>query len=325
MPTSKIFNVLILGAGSIGAGYDHPGDSVFLTHAHAFSSNPNFRLLGFVDSNLNVAIAAAEKWGCSYFESVEGAFDNNIIDVICVAVPDHYHYETLKFLTKYKNVFFLVEKPLTRELSEAKELVEILKNNDTRASINFKRGFIPEIVNIKRRSRNGELGKLLYAQGYYNKGFKHNGSHLLHLFISLTGIVELKVKSYLGSIIDFTEEDPSHSFLLSNSDDCQFLIKAFREQNYPIFELDLHFEKERIRIFEAGKIMEHYKVEQNNIFNGHSLLQKVAEYETEVDKSMLYAAENIHQFLANKQGLLVPIEDGLRVMELTNDILSQIE
>ena len=45
----KSFNVLIIGAGNIGALYDTPDMDKVLTHAHAFSIINGFKLLGFVD------------------------------------------------------------------------------------------------------------------------------------------------------------------------------------------------------------------------------------------------------------------------------------
>ena len=48
---AKKFNVLVIGAGKIGALFDHPNDIKILTHAHAYKTNPNFEIVGFADSD----------------------------------------------------------------------------------------------------------------------------------------------------------------------------------------------------------------------------------------------------------------------------------
>ena len=60
MSIHQPLNVVIIGAGKIGAFFDSPDSSNILTHAHAFTANRNFRLLGFVDKDLNQAGRAAQ-------------------------------------------------------------------------------------------------------------------------------------------------------------------------------------------------------------------------------------------------------------------------
>lgn len=58
----KSYNVLIIGAGNIGAFFDMPYSKNVLTHAHAFSKVEGFNLLGFVDVDNKKAIEAANIW-----------------------------------------------------------------------------------------------------------------------------------------------------------------------------------------------------------------------------------------------------------------------
>lgn len=321
----KVYNVVIIGAGAIGAGYDAPGSPYFLTHAHAFSAHDGFNLVGFVDHNSAVAADAARKWETSSFSSFNEAYLKVKIDVVCVAVPDQYHFNVLKELSSYDNLFILTEKPLTENLEEAREIISIFKKRGINASINFKRSFLPEIIAIKNRIHDNEFGDITYAQGFYNKGFKHNGSHLINLFINLTGLISLRLNSYNGEIDDFTSEDPSISVTLSGPKDFEFVIKAFHESHYPIFELDFHFEKGRIRVLDAGRTIEVYKVIINKAFGSSRLLQMVESIETSIDRSMYITAENVYLSIHNNETLLSPIEDGLQVIQFIDSILKEIK
>src|SRR5688572_3156141 len=121
----QLFNVLIVGAGNIGAFFDTPQSSQMLTHAHAFSSHPGFNLLGFVDCSLEKARLAAQVWQCSWFTTIEEAFAQHRVDVVCVATPDETHYEILTLLAQFSVKLVFAEKPLTKTLDEAEVIVAL--------------------------------------------------------------------------------------------------------------------------------------------------------------------------------------------------------
>lgn len=96
-----ILNVLIIGAGQIGAFYDTPQDVAILTHAHAFTADPRFRLVGFYDAQPSRSQQAQARWGGQAFSSVAAAFQNQAIDIACITAPDEVHAELLQKLATY--------------------------------------------------------------------------------------------------------------------------------------------------------------------------------------------------------------------------------
>ena len=92
------YNVIIIGAGQIGAFYDTPERAEILSHAHAFYKHRGFNLLGFVDVNKFKARKAAKIWGGGSYGDISSAFNNNRIDIAVVAVPDEQHGKILKQL-----------------------------------------------------------------------------------------------------------------------------------------------------------------------------------------------------------------------------------
>ena len=140
---NKIYNVIIIGAGDIGSGYDSPNSENYLTHAHAFSDHRGFNLIGFIEPNIEIGKREALKWDVYHFSKIEDAFNKEIIDIVSIAAPDDLHYMILKQLVIYKPAFVLTEKPLTLDLDEAREIIEIYK--DIPVIVNFRRKFVPEI------------------------------------------------------------------------------------------------------------------------------------------------------------------------------------
>ena len=82
------YNVLIIGAGNIGALYDSPGSNHILTHAHAFSKTPGFSLIGFFDTDFEKAHHAAQRWNTQVFKTLEEVFASYTIDIVSMCVPD---------------------------------------------------------------------------------------------------------------------------------------------------------------------------------------------------------------------------------------------
>ena len=92
MLSTAVFNVLIVGAGNIGAFYDNPESKNVLTHAHAFYKHLNFQIIGFIDINESKAENAAQIWGGKKFINIKDAFNESNIDVVVNDTPDEFHF-----------------------------------------------------------------------------------------------------------------------------------------------------------------------------------------------------------------------------------------
>ena len=108
----KQYNVVIIGAGNIGAGFDSPESDEILTHAHAFLKNDKFNLIGFYDVDFVKAASAANKWNVQAFVTMESAMKH--AEVVCCTVPDAYHYQVLKEIAEYPVKLVFAEKPITK-------------------------------------------------------------------------------------------------------------------------------------------------------------------------------------------------------------------
>jgi predicted dehydrogenase len=110
--TGPEFNVLVIGAGAIGAFFDNPDSEHILTHAHAFSAHPGFNLLGFLDTNAERSRNAAQVWKCKAFGSLQEAVERERVDIACVAVPDELHCSILKEIATLPLKAVFTEKPI---------------------------------------------------------------------------------------------------------------------------------------------------------------------------------------------------------------------
>lgn len=309
-----IFNVLIIGAGNIGAFDDFPDSENILTHAHAFTIHKGFNLVGFVDTDLEKAKKAANIWSTSYFKTIEEAFKKFTIDVVCVAVPDDVHFPILMEILDYPMKFVFIEKPVTKTLPEAKSIIEKYSSKKIHTAINYRRRYVPEFIDIKSKILNGDYGNFLGGVGYYTKGLIHNGSHLLDILRFLIG--DIKGASPIQKEYDFYQDDPSISAVINFVENKLFLIKALNFKIYDIFEIDLFFEKKRLRMIDSGNKIEEYSVKNNPVIERYKNLVKTLEYETSLNKALYHAAENIYDFLVDGKKINCTMKDGYDVLKL---------
>lgn len=318
----KQYNVLIVGAGNIGAFFDTPCSENILTHANAFCRAEGFNLLGFVDVLENKSKEAAELWNVKCFKTLKEAFNGNKIDVVSVCVPDEYHYDILKEILNFQIKLVFAEKPLAKNINQANEIVEMYKEKNIRCLVNYSRRFVREFDLVKEKILEGEYGKFICGNGYYGKGILHNGSHLIDLLRYLIG--EIQDFKLLNHNFDYYNNDPSVSAFLNFESGGNFIIQNVPCNNYTIFEIELLFEHKRIRIVDSGFKIEEYGVVDSEIFSGYKNLFKEKKFETELNKAMLNAVINIYNNLEYDEILKCTLDDGYKAMEICEKLKAGI-
>jgi predicted dehydrogenase len=178
---------------------------------------------------------------------------------------------------------------------------------------------VPEIRKIWQMVKSGEYGTFLTGTGYYGKGLLHNGSHMVDLIQFLLG--EIGDVKKISELKDFYEHDPSVSALLTMRAGGVFYLRHIDCRKFDVFELDLTFERKRIRIFELGTVIEEYSLSDNRIFKGVRTLNKDAEYGTEHRNALFHAVTNIRNNLDRDEPLMCPLEESLDTVKSCSRIL----
>lgn len=94
-------------------------------HAKDYSKLDNVKLVGVCDVNIERAIEVGRMFDVPSYADYEELFDK--IDAVSIVVPTSLHYNVAKaFLGR--GIHTLIEKPITKTLSEADELIGIAKD-----------------------------------------------------------------------------------------------------------------------------------------------------------------------------------------------------
>ncbi len=107
---SKV-KVGIVGVGHLGS-----------IHAKVYSKMDNVDLVGVCDCNLERALEIGKKYHTRSYADYEDLFDK--VEAASIAVPTSLHYNIAKEFLNH-GIHILIEKPITKTLSEADELIEI--------------------------------------------------------------------------------------------------------------------------------------------------------------------------------------------------------
>lgn len=320
---SRKYNVLIIGAGNIGAFFDTPASTRVLTHAHAFYKHDGFRLLGFVDVDEGRAQKAVSLWGGKVFSSIAEAFQREKVDIVCCTVPDDHHYPILKELCRYPLMLVFAEKPLAKTLGQAEEILRLYQERNISLTVNYTRRFVPEFEKIRDDIQKGLYGDYLTGTGYYGKGIMHNGSHLIDLLRFFIG--EIKAVTPINSVSDFYQDDKSISAVLTFENNGHFSLQCVDCRRYTMFEIDLLFESKRVRIVDSGFKVEEFDVLDSEVFKGYRNIVKTAEKGTSLEDSLFNAADNIYNNLTEGQDFKCTAEDGYKALQTCITIKESIE
>jgi predicted dehydrogenase len=107
--------------GVVGVG--HLGS----IHAKVYSRLDNVKLVGVCDCNLERSLEIGKRFRTASYSDYEDLFDK--VDAASIVVPTSLHYTVAKEFLQH-GIHVLIEKPITKTLSEADELIEIAKEKN---------------------------------------------------------------------------------------------------------------------------------------------------------------------------------------------------
>ncbi len=142
-----------IGLGLIGLGYVgriHLRNSLKLAHA---------RLVAVSDISRK-ALREAERIGAKKtFTKYERLLECPEIDAVIIALPTHLHKQSAIDVAESGKHIFL-EKPIARNVLEAKEIIAAAERNDVELMIGYPLRFHQEFSELKEKIKSGELGEI---------------------------------------------------------------------------------------------------------------------------------------------------------------------
>jgi len=145
--------VAIVGMGNIGN-----------VHGRVYSAHPDVKIVAVCDIIEERADRAAEKFACQGFYSVQEMLDSHLeFDIASVTTAgvenggDHYE-PTMQLLRA--GIPVLGEKPISNDVSKAREMVALAREKKLRYGVNLNHRFTPAAARAKEWCASGRLGEI---------------------------------------------------------------------------------------------------------------------------------------------------------------------
>lgn len=111
----------MIKVGIVGVG--HLGE----IHLKLILSSTNFNLIGFYETNQEKSDLISKKYQVKSFKSLEDLSEN--VQAVIISTPTIHHHEIATFFLK-NNIHVFIEKPITTNVKEANELIQLAKDNN---------------------------------------------------------------------------------------------------------------------------------------------------------------------------------------------------
>ncbi len=140
--------VCVIGIGNIGKH-----------HVRIYSEIPEVELTAIADISETAGLLLAKKFRTKFYANFKEMIEVENPDFISICVPTSLHYKIAKFCIE-KNIHVLVEKPITENITDAKELIKLSKKHKIKLFVGHVERFNPAVKKVKEMIEKKDLGKI---------------------------------------------------------------------------------------------------------------------------------------------------------------------
>ena len=191
----------MIKAGVLGAG--HLGK----IHLKLLNQSSEYELVGFYDPDLENAKKVSKEFGYRYFETLEALIDH--VEMVDIVTPTLNHYSCAKeAIEKGRHIF--VEKPITKTVEEADELMKLIKEHGVKGQVGHVERFNPAFTAVKEK-----IGTPMFIESHRLAEFNPRGTDvpvvldlMIHDIDVILSVVNSKVKDIHASGVSVISDTP---------------------------------------------------------------------------------------------------------------------
>ena len=299
------FAIAIIGCGMIAGRFEDISNDRIYSHAKAFRSISANGKMGFYDINNAYSVEMAKKYNGFSYMDIESMLQDLTPSIVAICSPDEFHFQhIIKVIeSKYKPQVFFIEKPVCLNSTELEQVIKAQEKCDNvKIYVNHSRRFDSKHREVAEIIEKRKYGEFKYCQINYYGGWLHLGVHLID-FLDLCFRCAIDVMSiHYACESRYLDDDTIHVNGLLAGGEVQ--LRGYDENYYQIFEIDLFFEKGRIRISDFGMQIDYYdkiiNAEQENV-----LLHDTQASGSAMSNQMLTAYNELFMSLNNNKSRIL--------------------
>lgn len=151
--------IALLGCGTMGS-----------THSRAYEKMSDVELVAVCDIREDFAKDIADVHGSNVYSDFDEMLENEEIDMVDICLPTYLHREyVIKAMRQSKDVF--CEKPVALTLEDAKEMMNVAKEEEVKFSVGHVLRFFPNYAKAAKRFTRNDLGAAKLIRTVRNQAF----------------------------------------------------------------------------------------------------------------------------------------------------------
>jgi len=313
-------NVLVVGLGKIGLGFDLSSDSCYiLTHTKAYLRHKDFNLIAGIDINMSRRKEFKDYTGKMAYSDIRQfkKYNNTKIDIVSLCTPEKVRYSEFIKIVSLKPKLVIIEKPLALTPSEAVKIKSTADKNNIKIFVNYTRRVDPSFENLRKILRAKKLGNVSLVKINYNGGMYKNASHFIDLIVHYFGVPK-KIRCL--NIKKRKDGDFDASFILRYKN-FEAFFNYVPAAAYFIAETDIFLSKGRISVFDGGIDIKVLKAVRDPVFRSCFALKEIplgiAHQPYRCQLNVLY---HIAKALKNNKPLASTAKSGLDTLKICKKI-----
>lgn len=317
--------VLIIGLGQIGLGYDlslDPAKAVY-THARAFSLHSAFDLVGAVDPSAAQRSLFQHHYSSSAYPDIASALQAINPTVVVIASPTAMHSDALhQILLHSRPKVILCEKPLAYDLEDARRMVTACERAGVKLFVNYMRRADLGAIEVKRRIESGSIATAVKGIAWYSKGFLHNGSHFFNLLEFWLGRFKNSKVIDAGRLWDNQDPEPDINVVFERG---TVVFQSAWEEAYSHYTIELLSPSGRLRYEKGGKYITWNSIHADSNFPGYNILKDVPEIiANSMDRYQWHVVDQLAGVVVEKPHTLCTGHQALATLEAQHKIINRI-
>ena len=312
----------VLGAGHLGK-----------IHLRLIQESSAYELVGFYDSQPQIAAKISREFGYRSFSEVDSLLDE--VDVIDIVTPTISHFELGKKALE-KGLHILLEKPITATVEEANELVSLAKAKGLLGMVGQVERFNPALM-----AANPYINTPMFIETHRLAEFNPRGTDvsvvldlMIHDIDAILSVVQSKVIDVQASGVSIISETPDianarlrfENGCVANLTASRISMKTMRKSRF--FQRDAYvsvdfFEKktEVVRMQNAPESPEDFAMILQNA-EGDKKQIFFDNPEVKEGNAILMELEHFADAIKNNKEPVVSLQAGTSALEVAHQILN---
>lgn len=256
--------------------------TIFPMHAQSIKNIKGVELVAVCDIKAGKARSKARIYGCKAHTDYKKMLKHEALDAVHVCTP-HYLHMPMIVKAAESGINVITEKPMALDPAQARKEIAVARRNKVVLSVIFQNRFNPGSQLVKKRIRDGSLGRLKAAKlvltyhkpdSYYKKSdwkgrlAKEGGGVVIDQAIHYLDIVRWLIPSPI-KYVEANVSNRTHSFIdVEDSAEgvvmfkngfylCFYLINSYSFDDDPFIDIDCG--KARVRIVKDTAQIKYFK------------------------------------------------------------------